>query len=171
MVNIRAPSVYKHFKNREAIIEHIAKEFMVHLMDQLQLDLSLPVEESLRQSLDELVELLASRPAWGRLFLYDFSVPSGLDFITKIVGPMEGQFDVGLLSGIKARLNLWLKKGEKESGFRPTDADWLLNIIFGALTFNLFWTNRPIRAEALETTEIRDLQDNLFELVIGYLKR
>jgi AcrR family transcriptional regulator len=168
-IDIRPPSIYKHFKNREAVIDHIGKEYMIKFMDQFQLDIEQPIESELRQCLDSLVDMFASKPAWVRIFLYDFSVPHGLDFINKIIGPLEGQFDVGLLSGLKRRLTIWLDAGVDKGEFRQVDPEWLMNIIFGTLTLNLVWTDRTATEAALEAAEVKALKSNLFDLIYTYL--
>lgn len=168
-VDIRPPSIFKHFKNREAIIDHIGMEYMIHFMDQFQLDMDSPFELELRRCLDNLVEMFALRPAWVRVFLYDFSLPHGLPFINKVMGPLEGQFDVGLLSGMKIRLQNWLDAGVSAGVFRPVDAEWLMNILFGTLTLNLVWTNRVPTSDPLDAVEVKRLQESMYDLANTYL--
>ncbi|WP_187276513.1 TetR/AcrR family transcriptional regulator [Parahaliea maris] len=157
-VDIRPPSVYKHFRNREAVIDQIAREFFAVLMDQLRLDTARPWDKELQYSLNKLCEMFADRPAWVRIFLYDFSVPGGLEFITAIIGPWQNQLQTGLLSGLRLRLQNWLTFWGERGEVKNIDADWLLNVILGTLALNLTWSDRPIQVAPLPRTELKRLQ-------------
>ena len=83
LVEIKVPSIYKHFKNKDEVLIEVSMRFVSLLSLQFQEYLALDFEDALQKVLGEFVDFNLAHPAFVRLALVDFATPQGgMEYIT-----------------------------------------------------------------------------------------
>ncbi len=162
-VGIRPPSVFAHFKGREAIADEVAVRIVVQIGELLGPVLTAAPDPmaAVRAGVRALVAHLWANPAHVRLLLRDLAQ----------AGAGEGFHGVGeFIDRIDAVLQPVLDRGRAEGQFRDVAVRPLLPLIQGAILTRIAFsgfdaTGRPRLAERLE-----QIQAEAEDLVVAYVR-
>lgn len=138
-VGIQAPSIYRHFPSREAIISTLARSLTEELADFLTPDEDLEPDAWMEQWARGLVLFFAARPAYVRMLLRDLSTPGGFEPFTAAFGPVENTTEVDLVIRINASFAKAYGRGVEAGLFKPGVHPSFFSLMFGAILVSLAW--------------------------------
>lgn len=138
-VGIQAPSIYRHFTSREAIISTLARNLTEELADFLTPDEEMEPQAWMEQWARGLVLFFAARPAYVRMMLRDLSTPGGFEPFTAAFGPVENTTQVDLVIRINQSFAKAYGRGVEAGLFKPGLHSSFFSLMFGAILVSLAW--------------------------------
>ncbi|EPJ49323.1 MAG: hypothetical protein OFPII_01610 [Osedax symbiont Rs1] len=170
-LNIRVPAIYKHYKNRDAILIAVSKRFITQLAQQFQYEPSSDAIEGLRTVLDSFVDFKIMHPAYVRLSLIDFATPKGgMDYVKIAAG---GSFTENLTQGPLAkmhkRLQTLLEEGHHQGYFRPCDPVDFYRLVYSGVILQLVFPNDRLLTAPADQKSIYLVKESLRNLCLRYL--
>ncbi|MGY0399964.1 MAG: TetR/AcrR family transcriptional regulator [Ostreibacterium sp.] len=173
VVNIKVPSIYKHFKNKNEVLVEVSTRFVGLLSMQFNEYPELVFEGALFKSLDDFVEFNLTHPAFVRLALIDFASPQGgMEYITIASGgDFEENIKTGPLSSMHCRIKRILERSINESNaYRQVEYIDFYRLMYSSLLIQLLFPNDNYLINGFTSEQIREIKDSLKDLAIRYLK-
>lgn len=164
-VGIRAPSVYKHFANRDAILGAVAETMVAEIGRFLRPDPSLAPVAWLEAWARAHVWFFASRPAYVVLILREMAMPGGFEALEAAVGPAAEAFRAPPLRALNAEFRSVYATGVQEGVFRPMDLAALGSMVLGAVLSAIAWPYGGKRQGELGAAELMRLQDDVVTML------
>jgi len=165
-IGIQAPSIYKHFPNREAIIASLALIMVEEMGAHLVPGADLEPRAWLAAWARGMVWFFSTRPAYVRLLLNDLAVPSGLTPLETALGPIEQTASLPQVARYTDPFYRHYAQGVERGIFRPVNFSHFFASMFGAVLVALVWPYAGKRL-AMSAGELEQLQSAAEAIALG----
>jgi len=161
-VGIRPPSVFAHFKGRDAIAQAVAERLVSSIAEQLAAEDGEDPTVVLRRWSTNLVRHLYENPAHLRLILRD---------LAQAGSPEVQSYDsaMGLIQECQQRLATVLERGIELGEFRTVRVESVMTQFVGAAVANLAWDGFDDEGRPKPNAPVDQIQTEAAELLLGYL--
>lgn len=168
-VGIQAPTVYRHFASREAIIAALATAMVDDLAQFLSPDPGLTPLAWVESWAKGLVWFFASRPAYVRMLLRDLATPGGFAPLTAAFGAVADTPKIDAVVHINERFRAVYLRGVDDGVFRPGLSPTFFSLMFGAILVSIVWPYAGGNA-SMGVHDIERLQANAVSIALALLK-
>lgn len=162
-VGIRPPSVFAHFKGRDAIAQAVSVRLVEGISVLMTVEAEEPPADVIRRWCRELVTHLDQNPAHLRLILRDMAQASSPQV-------MSYESAALLIEQMQERLEHVLVRGTKAGVFRRVRTESVIALVLGAIISNLVWEGFDSAGRPKPGVAVAQVQREVEELAIGYLR-
>lgn len=162
-VGIRPPSVFAHFKGRDAIAQAVSIRLVEGISDLMTIDGRETPSATLRRWCRELVTHLNDNPAHLRLILRDMAQASSPQVMSYESAKL-------LIEQMRARLHQLLTDGVRIGEFRRVRTDSVIALLLGAAISNLVWEGFDKTGRPKPGIPVPEVQREVEELAMGYVR-
>lgn len=173
-LNLRVPSIYKHFANRDDVMIEVARRFIGALSHQFAIvaDDARDARTALHANCDAFVDFHVAHPAYVRLSLIDFATPQGgMEYVKRAAGgPFRANFRSGPLAPMHRRLQHLLGAGRRNGSFRAVDALEFYRLLKASLLVQLVFPDDQLLLARRSPARVRRIKAQLWDLACRYLE-
>jgi len=172
-LQVRVPSIYKHFASRDDVLVEVSKRFINALSLQFAVSgsaLRAP-RAALKRACDEFVDFHVANPAYVRLSLVDLATPEGgVEYVKRAAGgPFRANFRSGPLAPMHRRLAQLLAAGQRAGEFRKVLALDFYRLLKSALLIRLVFPDDQLHRARRSVGRVRRIKRELWNLAVRYL--
>ncbi len=170
-LGIQVPAIYKHFKNRDAVLIGVGQRFIAQLAMQFEYPQELAPWDALRHALDEFARFKLENPAYVRLSLIDFATPQGGIEYVKLAagGDFAENLNAGPLAAMHQRIRELLQSGVTSGDFREVDPVDFYRLAYGTVSMQLVFPDDSLMLSP-SSDGLSKLQQSLWEHCQRFLK-
>jgi AcrR family transcriptional regulator len=170
-LGLRVPAIYKHYRGRDDVLVEVSHRFVALLAAQFRASATRAPSTALRSSLNRLVDLHVSHPAYVRLALADFAAPAGgSDYVKQAAaGSFRGNFSAGPLAAMHLRLRALLRAGARVGDFRRVNSTDFFRVVQSALLIHLVFPDDRLLLRRVTALQLRSMQRWLWDVASGFL--
>lgn len=169
-LQLQVPAIYKHYLGRDDVLVEVSRRFVALLAAQFRGSATRAPSTALRSSLNRLVELHVSHPAYVRLALADLATPKGgADYVKQAGGSFPDNFAAGPLAAMHLRLQALLRAGARAGNFRRVNAIDFYRVVQSALLIHLVFPDDRLLLRRATAADLRSTQRWLWDVAGGFL--
>jgi len=170
-LGIRVPAIYKHYKNRDAVLVGVSKRFIIQLAQQFQFDTEADALDGLRNALDIFVDFKIMHPAYVRLALIDFATPEGgMDYVKMAAGgDFAHNLTEGPLAHMHKRIALLMEMGKIQGHFREINALNFYRVMYSGILLQLVFPDDRLLTSPPNRTSVDRVKESIRDLCLRYL--
>lgn len=161
-VGIRPPSVFAHFKGRDAIAEAVSQRLVASMLDLLVIMPGESPETTFSRWIMELVQHLESNPAHIRIILRDMAQSGSANM-------KNHEATENLLQECEERIQSLIAAGEATGVFRHVRAGSVISHFTGAALAGLAWNGFDNEGKPCPESPFDDIREEICDLMLAYL--
>ena len=172
-LEVKVPSIYKHFASRDDVMIEVARRFVTSLSHQFAASSADDDDPraALQANCGKFVDFHVAHPAYVRLSLIDLATPEGgMEYIKRAAsGPFRTNFRSGPLAPMHRRLEALLAAGRRAGEFRAVDALDFYRLLKSALLVQLVYPDDQLLRARRSSGRVRRIKADLWDLACRYL--
>ncbi len=172
-LGFRAPTIYKHYKNRDDVLVALSRRFIALLSQQFRYSagaLAHPTT-TLKSIVAEFVQFHVKHPAYVRLSLVDFATPQGgMEYVRAAAGgAFRSNLTSGPLAAMHRRLRELIRAGQLAGEFRLIPELDFYRTVKSALLIRLVFPDDLLTHGNLPRGMVRAVEASLWDTAYHYI--
>ena len=161
-VGIKPPSVFAHFKGRDAIARAVSERLIKSMLELMSIRNSEPPDATLRRWVNDIMRHLHANPAHVRIMLRDMAQSSSIE-------KKDHEATQDLLAECERRIEHIIDRGVESGDFRKVRAGSVMSHFVGAALANLSWHGYDDEGHPVLESPFEEICEETCELLIAYV--